>query len=277
LPETETPALKLRKPEIGGSNDVWGNRINDNMDKIDTAVGSNTTLATNALKKSGLEAERTMDDIIVYKDGLVIPPGEPDALVTQRAVKDLINALLPIGTIIMWAGTVATIPAGWALCNGQVVNGNTTPNLINRFIVAGGDAGAYWPPGTLGGSLNATYSGRVGGTYLAQSQMPVHNHAVYDPAHIHGVGDYGHTHVTNAGGAATQGFGDTGGRVAAHGGTTSSTGYASIWMSSAATGIGIYNSGGGDWHDHAFGINIPWNQYYPLFYSMCFIMKVALA
>ena len=38
---------------------------------------------------------------------------------------------IPIGGIIMWAGNPATIPAGWALCNGT----NGTPDLSGRFIV----------------------------------------------------------------------------------------------------------------------------------------------
>ena len=42
-----------------------------------------------------------------------------------------VNSLLPYGSIIMWYGSIATIPSGWALCNGS----NGTPNLVNRFII----------------------------------------------------------------------------------------------------------------------------------------------
>jgi hypothetical protein len=38
------------------------------------------------------------------------------------------------GMIMMWSGTIATIPTGWLLCNGS----SGTPDLRNRFIV-----GAY--------------------------------------------------------------------------------------------------------------------------------------
>jgi hypothetical protein len=31
----------------------------------------------------------------------------------------------------MWSGTIATIPFGWALCDGN----NGTPNLVDKFIV----------------------------------------------------------------------------------------------------------------------------------------------
>lgn len=35
------------------------------------------------------------------------------------------------GTICLWYGNIASIPSGWALCNGS----NGTPDLRNRFIV----------------------------------------------------------------------------------------------------------------------------------------------
>lgn len=38
---------------------------------------------------------------------------------------------IPTGGIIMWSGTIATIPSGWFLCDGA----NSTPDLRNRFVV----------------------------------------------------------------------------------------------------------------------------------------------
>ena len=38
---------------------------------------------------------------------------------------------VPSGTIVLWSGTLATIPSGWFLCNGQ----NGTPDLRNRFVI----------------------------------------------------------------------------------------------------------------------------------------------
>jgi hypothetical protein len=35
------------------------------------------------------------------------------------------------GMIMMWSGTIATIPSGWYLCDGT----NSTPDLRNRFII----------------------------------------------------------------------------------------------------------------------------------------------
>jgi len=38
---------------------------------------------------------------------------------------------IPRGIICMWSGSIATIPAGWAFCNGA----NGTPDLRDRFVI----------------------------------------------------------------------------------------------------------------------------------------------
>lgn len=53
--------------------------------------------------------------------------------------------MVPRGAIIMWSGSLASIPSGWALCDG----GNGTPDLRNRFIF-GVNTGE--DPGATGGS-----------------------------------------------------------------------------------------------------------------------------
>jgi microcystin-dependent protein len=90
------------------------------------------------------------------------------------------NTLMPMGGIIMWSG--ASIPSGWALCNGQTVaksdgSGNiTTPNLIDRFIVG---AGSTYPITAAGG--NAFIA-------LSTAQLPAHSHS----ATADGQGDHNH-------------------------------------------------------------------------------------
>jgi len=39
---------------------------------------------------------------------------------------------VPVGTITMWSGTIASIPSGWALCDGS----GGTPDLTDKFIVS---------------------------------------------------------------------------------------------------------------------------------------------
>ena len=49
---------------------------------------------------------------------------------------------MPSGGIIMWSGTIASIPVGWALCNGA----SGTPDLTDKFIIS--VASAAENPGT---------------------------------------------------------------------------------------------------------------------------------
>lgn len=71
---------------------------------------------------------------------------------------------LPSGVIILWSGSVASIPGGWVLCDGA----NGSPNLTSKFIVGAGDT---YDPDDTGGN-------------------PTHNHSF--------TGD-GHTHTLQAG------------------------------------------------------------------------------
>lgn len=54
---------------------------------------------------------------------------------------------VPVGGIIMWSGTIATIPVGWALCDGTL----GTPDLRDRFVIPTGVA-----PNTIGGTTSPT-------------------------------------------------------------------------------------------------------------------------
>ena len=87
---------------------------------------------------------------------------------------------VPSGTIAIWRGSVATIPAGWVLCNGA----NGTPDLRSRFVYgAGGDVNTksaygvgwdvtygHWPVGLTGGEEQHV---------LTWNEMPSHNHSGY--------------------------------------------------------------------------------------------------
>lgn len=76
--------------------------------------------------------------------------------------------LIPSGGIILWSGTIATIPTGWYLCNGS----NGTPDLRNLFVVgANADSGGV-AKSTITGS--ALQSG--GSTTIDLTQIPAHTH-----------------------------------------------------------------------------------------------------
>lgn len=61
------------------------------------------------------------------------------------------SSALPPGSIIMWSGTVASIPSGFLICDGT----NGTPNLLGRFVK--GVATAATNPGATGGSTSHTH------------------------------------------------------------------------------------------------------------------------
>ena len=71
-----------------------------------------------------------------------------------------VSAVLPKGVIVMWSGSQASIPSGWALCNGQ----NGTPDLRDRFIVG---AGRAYGVGATGGAQKVT---------LNVMEIPSHTH-----------------------------------------------------------------------------------------------------
>ena len=90
------------------------------------------------------------------------------------------NNTLPYGSIIMWYGTIATIPSGWALCNGS----NGTPNLVNRFII-----GAATDLGSTATTYVTSTATQTGGS--KDAVVVTHSHVFTGttlPTHFHGSG-----------------------------------------------------------------------------------------
>jgi hypothetical protein len=56
------------------------------------------------------------------------------------------------GMIMMWSGTIATIPSGWLLCNGS----SSTPDLRDKFII-----GASADSGGAAKTNAETFSGKI--------------------------------------------------------------------------------------------------------------------
>jgi microcystin-dependent protein len=67
----------------------------------------------------------------------------------------------------MWSGSIASIPAGWYLCDGL----NSTPDLRDRFVVG---AGTTYAVAATGGSPNAIV---VSHTHTATVTDPGHSHS----------------------------------------------------------------------------------------------------
>ncbi|MGC6031676.1 hypothetical protein [Enterobacter kobei] len=82
---------------------------------------------------------------------------------------------LPKGSVIMFSGTEADIPEGWALCDGS----KGTPNLVGKFIKAAKKPSGY-SSGNYGGvsTINYQPSGTIDvkGHALSIDEMPKHCH-----------------------------------------------------------------------------------------------------
>ena len=100
------------------------------------------------LKYTGQEVENLLDKASVSVDSTYVN----NQMIAATEFKT--------GMILLWSGTTATIPSGWALCNGQ----NGTPNLTDRFVVGAGNA---YSVGATGGSETVT---------LTSAQIPSHSH-----------------------------------------------------------------------------------------------------
>lgn len=74
---------------------------------------------------------------------------------------------LPRGIICEWYGSIASIPAGFVLCNGA----NGTPDLRDRFIVG---AGSTYTVDDTGGAVNHTHPFTTDGHFhTIQPGVPV--------------------------------------------------------------------------------------------------------
>jgi hypothetical protein len=77
-----------------------------------------------------------------------------------------VSANFTAGMIIIWSGSLGSIPAGWVLCDGN----NSAPDLRDRFIIGAGNTYAV---GATGGSADAIVVSHT------------HTATVTDPGHIH--------------------------------------------------------------------------------------------
>lgn len=150
-----------------------------------------------------------------------------------------LDKAMPSGGIIIWSGSVASIPAGWYLCNGA----NSTPDLRGKFVLGAGGAYAV---GATGGAETHT---------LTVAEMPAHNHG--GGVHNHGITDPGHYHTIGHVASDQDGSGSNG---SISGSSNTSTAYTGISINNSGTIINT--EGGGGAHNNM-----------PPYYALCFIMK----
>jgi hypothetical protein len=111
---------------------------------------------TQSFNLSQLANNLTSAGLLDAADGLVnavpIANGGTGATTASSARTNLDVAqavfAVPTGGIIMWSGSIASIPTGWLLCNGS----SGTPDLRTRFVIG---AGSTYGVSNTGGSADA--------------------------------------------------------------------------------------------------------------------------
>jgi len=116
------------------------------------------------------------------------------------ANKKYIDDRLPSGVILMWSGSVLTIPTGWLICDGT----NSTPNLTDRFVIHADN--------DVGGTNNVGASGGVSTHSLSIAELASHTHTqrANDDNNVSTVGNNSPNNKandTNAGSTASAGSG----------------------------------------------------------------------
>lgn len=136
---------------------------------------------------------------------------------TSLTVNGVTNAHVPSGVIVMWSGTVATIPTGWRLCDGS----NGTPDLRDRFIIGARQDNAGVANTNVTGALTQTGGSKdaivVAHTHTMQSagaHAHTYSEAINTGAHPTGSGRFDptgtQTATTSTAGAHTHTIDSTG-------------------------------------------------------------------
>jgi hypothetical protein len=228
-----------------------------NAGKIFTYQAGSTTPLSTFTDSSGLIANT--NPIILGTDGrppstiwltegffykFVLATSSNVTIQTYDNLYGIINAAapaatpIPVGGILLWSGSIGSIPAGYALCNGS----NGTPDLRDRFVVG---AGTTYAVNASGGSADAI--------------VVTHTHttSVTDPGHFHTTG------VTDnevLGSSVA-----TGPSVSARAPSlAAATTQNSFITGSKTTGISVTNANAG-----VSGTNAN----LPPYYALCYIMK----
>ncbi|KLR24033.1 hypothetical protein ABR28_10205 [Enterobacter hormaechei subsp. hoffmannii] len=158
--------VKLSK---GAQNNGGGGQGTDGFTSIGSAGGL-------ALSSNGLSVDAG-NGIQIDSQGVSIKLATNSGLSADQTngLKIVPEQMFQKGMIMMFSGTKAETPKGWALCDG----GSGTPDLRDRFIVMAGTKFTGKGDGTTTtGSSTVTGTVNVAETTLTTAQIPSHSHDV---------------------------------------------------------------------------------------------------
>ena len=258
--------------------DVGGINISDNMPPSFVNDGMREIMAQIKQWQSGQYAEpMTITGDLDVKGGMKLNSSagtsgqflmsKGDGVTPQWGSATIPDAFSP-GMIIMWAGTVATIPTGWTLCNGTL----GAPNLTNRFVVGAG--GSLYGVGATGGTPNATLVSHSHTISSSSGGAGAHSHSV--SGSTSGAGAHSHTYLkpdAEAGSGGGSGlFPPKASSPAGMAATTSAVGNHTHSVSGSTSGIGN--------HTHSISSicssngTSATNKNLPPYYALAYIMRL---
>ncbi len=163
----------------------------------DFLITGQQPIAPDRIGSNSLTTAKVADSAVTtdkIQDGAVTIPKLNSQVIT------FFNDVLPAGVIVVWSGTIDSVPVGWFLCDGN----NGTPNLKGRFILGSN------PHANRNTSLSTQEVGNTGGeetVTLTVGTMPSHLHT----ATVSTSGAHSHTTSMESSGAHTHSGSLTGG------------------------------------------------------------------
>ena len=139
-------------------------------------IGVNNTITKNINLSTGSNitfASGTTLDI----NGSVYFPHSSNVNIGDNTttLQSILSSGIPTGGIMIWSGTLANKPAGWAICDGT----SGTPNLTNLFVI-----GTNAVKTVVGGNTNNQVA-------ITTENLPLHSHTGRTPGagveHAHGI------------------------------------------------------------------------------------------
>eukprot|EP01084_Bolivina_argentea_P041010 75678_1 len=154
-----------------------------------TNISTKQLLSTNTLLPT--ETDINVDNPVIPSRG-----STRNLLATNSTIRSVkrnyeaiqnLYSMLPNGIILLWYGSISTIPPGWNLCNGS----NGTPDLRDKFVIGGGNT---YRIDDTGGSFDIT---------LTNNDIPKHTHNL-SPSNVASSIQNSHNHARGTFSLSTQ-------------------------------------------------------------------------